>query len=115
MLFEFQLAVQLAELLFQRARHAGVGSFGLGEIDVELGLELCHRWMGVVWEADGQRVIEEKSTGYGMLGAKGAKSGESRSRAAGDRGAIACEVKLARGTRGVGVDACARRIRAWIS
>lgn len=40
MLFEFQLAVQLAELLFQRARHAGVGSFGLGEIDVELGLEL---------------------------------------------------------------------------
>ena len=113
-MFEFQLAVQLAELLFQRARHAGVGSFGLGEIDVELGLELRHRWMGVVWEADGQRVME-KSTGYGMLGAKGAKSGESRSRAAGDRGAIACGVKLARGTRGVGVDACARRIRAWIS
>lgn len=70
--------------------------------------------VGVVWEADGQRVIE-KSTGYGMLGAKGAKSGESRSRAAGDRGAIACGVKLARGTRGVGMDACARRIRAWIS
>ena len=39
-LLELELAIQLAELLLERARHAGVRSLGLGEVDVEMGLEV---------------------------------------------------------------------------
>ena len=46
-LLELELAIQLAELLLERARHAGVRSLGLGEVDVELGLELRSSHVGV--------------------------------------------------------------------
>ena len=47
-LLELELAIQLAELLLQHARHAGVRSLGLGEVDVEMSLELrsLHRGGG---------------------------------------------------------------------